>query len=70
MLSASDLGGLMAMMPAFATDNAADIRATATVDVGRLRHGLDRMIRDGADIIACRNVRRWSPRSEAAIPNS
>jgi dihydrodipicolinate synthase/N-acetylneuraminate lyase len=52
MLSASDLGGLMAMMPAFATDNAADIRATATVDVGRLRQGLDRMIRDGADIIA------------------
>ena len=52
MLSAKDLGGLMAMMPAFATDDAADIRATATVDVGRLRHGLDRMIRDGADVIA------------------
>ena len=52
MLSASDLGGLMAMMPAFATDNAADIHATATVDVGRLHHGLDRMIRDGADVIA------------------
>jgi dihydrodipicolinate synthase/N-acetylneuraminate lyase len=52
MLSASDLGGLMAMMPAFATDNAADIHATATVDVGRLQHGLDRMIRDGADVIA------------------
>jgi dihydrodipicolinate synthase/N-acetylneuraminate lyase len=52
MLSASDLGGLMAMMPAFATDNAADIRATATVDVGRLHQGLDRMISDGADVIA------------------
>jgi dihydrodipicolinate synthase/N-acetylneuraminate lyase len=52
MLSAKDLGGLMVMMPAFATDDAADIRATATVDVGRLRHGLDRMIRDGADVIA------------------
>jgi dihydrodipicolinate synthase/N-acetylneuraminate lyase len=52
MLSASDLGGLMAMMPAFATDNAADIHATATVDIGRLRHGLDRMIADGADVIA------------------
>jgi len=52
MLRASDLGGLMAMMPAFATDDAADILSTATVDVGRLRHGLDRMIRDGADIIA------------------
>jgi dihydrodipicolinate synthase/N-acetylneuraminate lyase len=52
MLSAKDIGGLMAMMPAFATDDAADIRARATVDIGRLRHGLDRMSRDGADIIA------------------
>ena len=52
MLSAKDIRGLMAMMPAFATDDAADIRATATVDVARLRSGLDRMIRDGADIIA------------------
>jgi dihydrodipicolinate synthase/N-acetylneuraminate lyase len=52
MLSAKDIVGLMAMMPAFATDDAADIRARATVDIGRLRHGLDRMIRDGADIIA------------------
>jgi dihydrodipicolinate synthase/N-acetylneuraminate lyase len=52
MLSASDLSGLMAMMPAFATDNAADIHATATVDVGRLHRGLERMISDGADVIA------------------
>ena len=29
----NDIGGLMAMMPAFATDNAADIHATSTVDV-------------------------------------
>ena len=52
MLTAKDLGGLMAMMPAFATDDAADIRATATVDIDRLHRGLDRMIRDGADVIA------------------
>jgi dihydrodipicolinate synthase/N-acetylneuraminate lyase len=52
MLSAKDIGGLMAMMPAFATDDAADIRATSTVDVDRLHKGLDRMIRDGADVIA------------------
>lgn len=52
MLAATDLGGLMAMMPAFATDDAVDLNATATVDVGRLRAGLDRMIRDGADVIA------------------
>src|SRR5256885_9917049 len=52
MLSASDLGGMMAMMPAFATDDAASIRATDTISVERLRSGLDRMIRDGANIIA------------------
>jgi hypothetical protein len=28
MLAASDIGGMMAMVPAFATDGAADIRAT------------------------------------------
>ena len=52
MLSASEIGGLMAMMPAFATDDAADIRATSTIDVARLHHGLDRMVRDGANLIA------------------
>jgi dihydrodipicolinate synthase/N-acetylneuraminate lyase len=51
-LSAKDIHGLMAMMPAFATDNAADINATSTIDVGRLHQGLDRMIRDGANVIA------------------
>jgi hydratase-aldolase len=52
MVSAKDLGGLMAMMPAFATDNAASIEATQTVDVGRLHHGVDRMITDGANVIS------------------
>jgi dihydrodipicolinate synthase/N-acetylneuraminate lyase len=52
MMTASDLTGLMAMMPAFATDDAGDIGATATVSVDRLEKGLDRMIRDGADVIA------------------
>jgi dihydrodipicolinate synthase/N-acetylneuraminate lyase len=52
MLTANEVGGLMAMMPAFATDNAGDIHATSTVDVARLHHGLDRMIRDGANVIA------------------
>lgn len=52
MISAKDITGLMAMMPAFATDDAADILAVNTVDVQRLREGLDRMIRDGANIIA------------------
>jgi dihydrodipicolinate synthase/N-acetylneuraminate lyase len=52
MLTARDLGGLMAMMPAFATDNAASIEARSTVDVGRLHHGVDRMVSDGANVIS------------------
>src|SRR5438874_6867921 len=52
MISASDIGGMMAMMPAFATDAAADLAATDTVSVERLRAGVDRMVRDGADVIA------------------
>ncbi len=52
MVSSSDLRGLMAMMPAFATDDAGNLRAKNTVDVGRLRIGLDRMVQDGADVIA------------------
>jgi dihydrodipicolinate synthase/N-acetylneuraminate lyase len=52
MYTAEDLSGLMAMMPAFATPDAHDIRATNTVDVGNLREGLDRMIRDGAGVIS------------------
>ena len=52
MISSSEIGGMMAMMPAFATDAAADLAATDTVSVERLRAGLDRMVRDGADVIA------------------
>ena len=42
----------MAMMPAFATDTAADLSATDTVSVERLRAGVERMVRDGANVIA------------------
>ena len=52
MISSADLGGLMAMMPAFATDDAADIHATNTISVERLEAGLNRMIGDGANVIA------------------
>ena len=52
MLTARDIGGMMAMMPAFATDGAADLRATNTVSVERLRTGVDRMVRDGVNVIA------------------
>lgn len=52
MLQAKDIGGLMAMMPAFATDDASSLAARNTIDLGRLRTGLDRMIRDGANVIS------------------
>ena len=52
MLSARELHGIVAMMPAFATEDAADLHATATVDVDNLTAGVDRIIRDGIDAIA------------------
>ncbi len=52
MLSAADLHGIMAMMPAFATDDGDDVRALDTIDVDRLHDGVDRIITDGADAIA------------------
>jgi dihydrodipicolinate synthase/N-acetylneuraminate lyase len=52
MLKAKDIGGMMAMMPAFAKDSAASLSATDTISVERLRSGLDRMVRDGANVIA------------------
>jgi 4-(2-carboxyphenyl)-2-oxobut-3-enoate aldolase len=52
MPSAQDLSGVMGMMPAFATENAADIDATSTIDVDNLRDGVNRMIADGIDVIA------------------
>jgi len=52
MVTARDIGGMMAMMPAFATDAAGSLTATDTVSVERLGAGLDRMVRDGADVIA------------------
>jgi hydratase-aldolase len=52
MLSPSEVRGLMAMMPAFATDEANQITSVNTIATDRLEHGLDRMIRDGADVIA------------------
>lgn len=52
MITSSDLGGLMAMMPCFATDDAADYRATNTISLERLEKGLNRMISDGANVVA------------------
>lgn len=53
MITSSELGGLMAMMPAFATDDAGDPNVTTnTVSVPRLEAGLKRMIDDGVDVVA------------------
>lgn len=52
MLSAQDLSGIMAMMPAFATADAADINARETVAVNNLKAGVDRIIGAGINVIA------------------
>ncbi len=51
MLTVKDVKGVMAMMPAFGTADAADLQAPSTVDVDNLKDGVDRMVQDGADII-------------------
>jgi hypothetical protein len=40
------------MMPAFATPDAVDIRATQTVAVDNLKEGVDKIIKDGVNNIA------------------
>jgi dihydrodipicolinate synthase/N-acetylneuraminate lyase len=52
MLVANDLNGVLAMMPAFATPDAVDVRATQTIAVDNLTEGVDRIIKDGAQNIA------------------
>ena len=52
MLSPNDLSGILGMMPAFATPDAVDIRATQTVAVDNLKDGVDRIIKDGVNNIA------------------
>ena len=52
MISASELKGLLAMMPSFATDDATDVRSTQTIAVDNLKEGVDKIIRDGANNIA------------------
>lgn len=51
MVTAKDVQGVMAMMPSFSTDNAGDLKSTATVAVDNLQTGVDRMIKDGVDVI-------------------
>ena len=52
MITSADLHGIMAMMPAFTTDDGDDIKALNTIDTDRLRDGVDRIIKDGANAIA------------------
>ena len=52
MLTASDLKGVLGMMPSFATADAVDIRATQTIAVNNLKEGVDKIIKDGVNNIA------------------
>jgi len=52
MLTPQDLGGIMGMMPAFATPDGSDIQATSTIHVANLKAAVDRAIGDGIDVIA------------------
>ena len=52
MISANELKGVLGMMPAFATPDAVDIRATQTIAVDNLKDGVDRIIKDGVNNIA------------------
>lgn len=51
MVNANDVQGVMAMMPSFSTADAGDLNATATINVDALQSGVDRMIKDGIDVI-------------------
>src|SRR5688572_15839470 len=52
MITANELNGVLAMMPAFATPNAIEISATETIAVDNLKEGVDRIVRDGINNIA------------------
>jgi dihydrodipicolinate synthase/N-acetylneuraminate lyase len=47
MITASDLKGIMAMMPAFTKKDGDRIDATDTVDTDELTRAVDKLIRDG-----------------------
>ncbi len=52
MISAKELNGVLGMMPAFATSDATDIKATQTIAVDNLKDGVDKIIKDGINNIA------------------
>jgi len=52
MITAQDLKGVVAMMPAFTTADGGLVDATNTVDTKTLTESVDKMIKDGANAIA------------------
>src|SRR4051812_44123748 len=52
MISASDLHGVMAMMPAFTTEDGNDYRATNTINVDELKRAVDQGIKDGINVLS------------------
>jgi len=52
MIRAQDLRGVMAMMPAFTTSDGDSPNATRTVDTVALESAVDKIIRDGINVIA------------------
>ncbi len=52
MLRAQDMKGVMAMMPAFTTPDGASPSATDTINTAECERAVDRIIRDGVDVIA------------------
>ena len=51
MVAAGDLHGIMAMMPAFTTPDGDDVHAAATVDVDTLTSTVDKIIKDGINVL-------------------
>ena len=52
MISSSDLHGVMAMMPAFTTEDGNDFRAANTIAVDELKRAVDQGIKDGINVIS------------------
>ena len=52
MITAQDLRGVMAMVPAFATPDADSLDARSTIDAENLAEGVDRIVKDGVHIVA------------------
>jgi dihydrodipicolinate synthase/N-acetylneuraminate lyase len=52
MLTSAELSGVLAMMPAFATRDGAELDCTGTVSVDALSAAVDKIIRDGIGLLA------------------